>query len=172
MFSGEEAYGKYVDLYTNHTAYNNIKNIGKRLGYLQYLDVLLLAQNGPVHQELPKEARFTKDYESYVHRLVSRISRSYFTNSYIKNLHTYLLSFTKRTQPLVDVETRQQEAEIEFNTKWEAGEVADWEESSGKAQAVSNGTIGGIWCSACKYFRDKFLVNQLITTILRSKELL
>lgn len=64
LFSGEEAYGKYVDLYTNHTAYNNIKNIGKRLGYLQYLDVLLLAQNGPVHRELPKEARFTKDYES------------------------------------------------------------------------------------------------------------
>lgn len=64
LFSGEEAYGKYVDLYTNHTAYNNLKNIGKRLGYLQYLDVLLLAQNGPVHQELSKEARLTKDYES------------------------------------------------------------------------------------------------------------
>jgi splicing factor 3A subunit 3 len=66
LFSGEEAYGKYVDLYTNHTAYNNLKNIGKRLGYLQYLDVLLLAQNGSVHRELPKETRLTKDYESYV----------------------------------------------------------------------------------------------------------
>jgi splicing factor 3A subunit 3 len=64
LFSGEEAYGKYVDLYTNHTAYNNLKHIGKRLGYLQYLDSLLLAQNGPVHQELPKETRLTKDYES------------------------------------------------------------------------------------------------------------
>jgi len=133
LFSGEEAYGKYVDLYTNHTAYNNLKNIGKRLGYLQYLDVLLLAQNGPVHQELPKEARFTKDYESY-----------------IKNLHTYLLSFTKRTQPLADVETGQQEAEAEFYTKWEGGEIVDWEESSGKTQAVSNGAAGGIWCSACQ----------------------
>jgi splicing factor 3A subunit 3 len=66
LFSGEEAYGKYVDLYANHTAYNNLKNIGKRLGYLQYLDVLLLAQNGSVHRELSKETRLTKDYESYV----------------------------------------------------------------------------------------------------------
>lgn len=66
LFSGEEAYGKYVDLYTNHAAYNNLKNIGKRLGYLQYLDALLLAQKGPVHQELPKETRLTKDYESCV----------------------------------------------------------------------------------------------------------
>jgi hypothetical protein len=99
-------------------------------------------------------------------------SHSYFINSYIKNLHTYLLSFTKRTQPLVDVETGQQDAEAEFYRQWEAGEVADWEESSGKTQAVSNGTTGGIWCSACKYFRYKVLFNQLISTILRSKELL
>ena len=66
LFSGEEAYGKFVDLYINHTTYNNLKNIGKRLGYLQYLDILLLASNGPVHRELSKETRMTKDYESYV----------------------------------------------------------------------------------------------------------
>lgn len=66
MFSGEEAYGKYVDLYTNHTAYNNLKGIGKRPGYLQYLDILMLASKGPVHEELSKETRLTKDYESCV----------------------------------------------------------------------------------------------------------
>jgi splicing factor 3A subunit 3 len=66
LFSGEEAYGKYLDLYANHTAYNNLKNLGKRPGYLQYLDLLLAAQSGPVHQELPKETRFTKDYEMCV----------------------------------------------------------------------------------------------------------
>lgn len=63
MFSGEEAYGKYVDLYTNHTAYNNLKHIGKRLPYLQYLDVLLATQNGTLHNELSKQARHSKDYE-------------------------------------------------------------------------------------------------------------
>jgi len=64
MFSGEEAYGKYVDLYASHTAYNNLKNIAKRMSYLQYLDVLLAAQGGKLHQELPKETLRTREYES------------------------------------------------------------------------------------------------------------
>ena len=63
MFSGEEGYGKYLDLYANHTTYNNLKHIGKRITYLQYLDVLLAAQSGPVHAELPKECRLHRDYE-------------------------------------------------------------------------------------------------------------
>lgn len=66
MFSGEEAYGKYLDLYANHSAYNNLKNLGKRPGYLQYLDLLMNAQFGPVHRELSQETRATKDYETYV----------------------------------------------------------------------------------------------------------
>ncbi|EEB94720.1 hypothetical protein MPER_06422, partial [Moniliophthora perniciosa FA553] len=64
LFSGEEAYGKYLDLYAHHVAYTNLKNIGKRPGYLQYLDLLIGSLNDPVHQELPKEARFTKDFET------------------------------------------------------------------------------------------------------------
>jgi splicing factor 3A subunit 3 len=66
MFSGEEVYGKYLDLYANHTAYNNLKNIGKRIGYLQYLDVLLLAEKGLIHMDIPKETRLSRDYETCV----------------------------------------------------------------------------------------------------------
>jgi splicing factor 3A subunit 3 len=64
LFTGEEAYGKYLDLYAHHSAYNNLKNIGKRPGYLQYLDILLNAQAEPVHQDLSKEIRFSKGYEA------------------------------------------------------------------------------------------------------------
>ena len=63
LFSGEETYGRYLDLHTNHTAYNNIKHIKKRISYLQYLDVLALAEHDLVHQEIPKEARTSKEYE-------------------------------------------------------------------------------------------------------------
>ena len=63
LFSGEEQYGKYLDLYANHTTYNNLKHIGKRLAYLQYLDVLLASQSVTVHSELPKECRISRDYE-------------------------------------------------------------------------------------------------------------
>ena len=66
MFSGEEVYGKYLDLYTNHTTYNNLKSIGKRIGYLQYIDALLLAEHGLIHMDIPKETRLSRDYETYV----------------------------------------------------------------------------------------------------------
>lgn len=69
MFSGEEVYGKYLDLHVNHTAYNNMKNIGKRIGYLQYLDALLLAENGLIHTDIPKETRLSRDYETCVSRV-------------------------------------------------------------------------------------------------------
>ncbi|KAG6833955.1 hypothetical protein H0H87_007966 [Tephrocybe sp. NHM501043] len=135
LFSGEEAYGKYVDLYAHHTAYSNLKNIGKRPGYLQYLDLLLGAQLGPVHRDLPKETRFSKDFETY-----------------IQNIHTYLLSFAKRTQPLVDIQTQQQEVEVEFNKNWEAQEISGWEESQPKANG--NGSAG-IWCAPCQKHYSK-----------------
>ena len=55
MFSGEGVYGKYLDLYANHTTCNKIRNIRKRVRYLQYLGALLLAENGRIHTELPNE---------------------------------------------------------------------------------------------------------------------
>ncbi|KAJ7228452.1 hypothetical protein GGX14DRAFT_612933 [Mycena pura] len=142
LFSGEEAYGKYVDLYANHTAFTNLRNIGKRPGYLQYLDLLLLAESGLVHRDLTKEMRFSKDYQSY-----------------INNLHTYLLSFAKRTMPLVDIDSQQSEATVDFETKWENGEIVGWEENVPKAQANGKES-GGIWCSACQRSYTKQTVYQ------------
>ena len=66
LFSGEESYGKYLDLYAHHTAYSNLRHAPKRVAYLQYLDVLIYAQNGTVHSELPRECRITRDYEKCV----------------------------------------------------------------------------------------------------------
>ncbi|KIP10663.1 hypothetical protein PHLGIDRAFT_84618, partial [Phlebiopsis gigantea 11061_1 CR5-6] len=134
LFSGEEQYGKYFDLYANHTAYNNLKHISKRLGYLQYLDVLLAAQSTTVHSELPKECRISRDYELY-----------------IKSLHTYLLSFTKRVQPLVDIESQQREAETIFNQQWEDSLIEGWEDVVPK----TTGDGPGIWCSACQKMYSK-----------------
>ncbi|KAI6163114.1 hypothetical protein EDD17DRAFT_1571259 [Pisolithus thermaeus] len=100
LFSGEEAYGKYVDLYTSHTAYNNLKNIAKRLSYLQYLDVLLASQ---------------------------------------------------KTQPLIDVDSKLQEQESEFQKKWEAGEFTeDWDNHLPAKRTVDAAENGNIWCSACQ----------------------
>lgn len=73
--------------------------------------------------------------------------------SYLRALRTYLISFTKRSQPLVDVESQQREAEEQFNKAWEESELAEeWQDAKlAKATAGANGEGGGIWCTACKY---------------------
>jgi len=63
LFSGEESYGRYLDLYANHSQYNNLKHINKRVPYLQYLDILAEATDGFVHRDIPKATRGSKDYE-------------------------------------------------------------------------------------------------------------
>ncbi|KAJ7068495.1 hypothetical protein C8F01DRAFT_1118332 [Mycena amicta] len=143
LFSGEEAYGKYVDLYAHHIAFTNLKNLNKRPGYLQYLDLLALSKDGPVHRELSKEIRFSKDYESY-----------------IKNLHTYLLSFAKRTMPLSDIESQQQEATEEFDKLLQAKEIPGWEENTPKGNSEE-----GIWCAACqKNYSKKTVYDAHLTS--------
>ena len=57
----------------------------------------------------------------------------------------------KRSQPLVDIESQQREAEEQFNKTWDAGELEEWQDSrQSKAPAAEN-VEGGIWCAACKY---------------------
>jgi splicing factor 3A subunit 3 len=64
LFSGEERYGLCLDLYASHTQYNNFRNLPKRLQYLQYLDVLATIDSAPLHSELTKEIRYSKEYET------------------------------------------------------------------------------------------------------------
>ncbi|KZS97869.1 hypothetical protein SISNIDRAFT_477224 [Sistotremastrum niveocremeum HHB9708] len=138
LFSGEEFFGRYLDLHTNHSAYNNLRNLKKRLPYLQYLDVLA-ASDSLVHSDLPKEIRRNKDYETY-----------------IAALHSYLLSFTKRTQPLTDVEGLQEKATEEFEALWGSTLSKEWETpiapQNGKSE---NGHTDGIWCAACQKLYSK-----------------
>jgi hypothetical protein len=55
----------------------------------------------------------------------------------------------RRTQPLVDIDSRQTAAIKEFETKWEADELEGWTDASPKVQTDGSGE--GIWCTACKY---------------------
>jgi splicing factor 3A subunit 3 len=69
LFSGEESFGRYVDLNTNHTEYNNLKGLGKRfLPYLQYLTILAEVgapdATGQLGAELNEKTRFSREYET------------------------------------------------------------------------------------------------------------
>ncbi|KAI6003673.1 hypothetical protein EDD15DRAFT_2455413 [Pisolithus albus] len=144
LFSGEEAYGKYVDLYASHTAYNNLKNIAKRLSYLQYLDVLLAAEVGKLHTELARETLRTKEYETYIHML-----------------HDYLLSFMKKTQPLIDVDSKLQEQDSEFQKKWEAGEFSeDWDNHLPSKRTNDAAENKNIWATQNRLFTTLHLNSK------------
>ena len=55
----------------------------------------------------------------------------------------------RRTQPLVDIDSKQASTIEEFDKKWEADELEGWVDVIQKAQVDGNGE--GIWCSACKH---------------------
>ena len=67
---------------------------------------------------------------------------------YILALNNYLTSFMRRTQPLVDIDSKQTATIEEFNRKWDEGEFEGWADVNQKAQV--DGTVEGIWCAACK----------------------
>ncbi|THH12237.1 hypothetical protein EW145_g128 [Phellinidium pouzarii] len=149
LFSGEEAYGRYLDLYVHHTAYVNLKNIVKRLSYLQYLDTLAASEHSLIHQEIPKETRYSKDYENY-----------------ITALYSYILSFSKKTQPLVDLSTQQKLAELEFDSLWTDGKIPGWSDpQSEDARASGNVEGKGIWCNACqKHYSKQTVYDAHLTS--------
>lgn len=70
--------------------------------------------------------------------------------SYIIALYAYVLSFTKKTQPLVDVAGQQLVAETEFVKLWADDKIEGWSEASkGDVKQEQNGESSGIWCNAC-----------------------
>ncbi|KAF8759859.1 phosphatidylinositol dephosphorylation [Rhizoctonia solani] len=138
LFSGEESFGRYVDLNANLTEYNNLKHSGKRfMPYLQYLTILAEVgapdATGQLGAELGEKTRFSKEYETY-----------------LTNLHSYLSSFIRRTRPLQPHAQQQVDAEAEFNKLWEQNQIQGWD-ASGSAGGVTGSTSAeGIWCAACQ----------------------
>lgn len=80
-FSGEEVYGKYLDLHACYQLFMNLPSCPARgADYLQYLDMFAS------FFAMPAEARSTKAY-----------------NSYLQELWNYLKTFLHRVQPLINL---------------------------------------------------------------------
>ncbi|KAG8949278.1 hypothetical protein FRC04_008880 [Tulasnella sp. 424] len=114
LFSGEESFGRYLDLYQSHSAYNNLKNLPRHISYVQYLDILAkIKDDGVLHADLAQDIKLTKDFEN------------------------------KRTQPLVDIDTQQREAEKRFEQLWNEGQITGWGEAP--INGAANGSEG-VYC--------------------------
>ncbi len=132
MFTGEETFGKYLDLTTLHEDYLNLPGV-KRLSYLQYLtmfDTFTLPQC-----PIKRADKSTDQYFNYVGKLAD-----------------YLENFLRRTRPLEDLDKLFASFDEDFAKAWEAGEVVGWgtEAQAGPAAPMTEGTGEGIWCPDCE----------------------
>ena len=125
LFTGEENYGKMLDLNENYHQYINLKGIDSQaLDYLSYLDAVVNMDSVPSS---------TKHSAAY-YRFASW--RVFDENSYISTLVEYLQSFLRRSQPLLDFSQLEKEAEELFLVRW--SQETNEQES--------------IYCDACIWF--------------------
>lgn len=132
MFTGEEAFGKFLDLTTLHEQYLNLPGV-KRLSYLQYLPVFDTFSTPQC--PIKRADKNTDQYFNYVGRLAE-----------------YLENFLMRTRPLEDLKALFTSFDADFSKAWEAGEVPGWgsEAPAGPAAPMTEGTGVGIWCPDCE----------------------
>ena len=125
VFSGEEAYGKHLDLYYPQTLYLNLDGTS-RLSYIGYLDML---KSGKVERTLLLREKTTPAYLNYV-----------------QTLYDYLTGYFNRALPLINLQEKLRQEEDNFAAAWEAGTVEGWEEERKKAAAPAGEAI---WCGYC-----------------------
>ena len=146
MFTGEEAFGRFLDLTTLHEDYLNLPGV-KRLSYLQYLttfDAFTAPQN-----PIKRVDKATDQYFNYVGRLA-----------------TYLEDFLNRTRPLDDLEKVFTSFDQDFEKAWEVNDVPGWgvEVLAGPSAPMTEGTGEGVWCPDCeKEFKNANVYKNHLT---------
>ncbi|KAL8924409.1 MAG: hypothetical protein Q9172_002711 [Xanthocarpia lactea] len=141
MFTGEEAYGLYLDMTRLHEEYLNLPGVqSRRVTYLQYLNIF--DHFTPPQCPIKRSEKTTDQYFNYV-----------------GNVAEYLEGFLRRTRPLDDLDKVFVSFEQEFEKAWEAKEVPGWgaeTQAVGPAAPVTEGTGEGIWCPDCeKEFKNE-----------------
>ncbi|KAG8097958.1 hypothetical protein GUJ93_ZPchr0013g37249 [Zizania palustris] len=116
-FTGEEAFGRYMDL---HELYNELINtkFGTPMEYSAYVGTF-------------------SQVEKIAHNLKS--SRQY--REYLEHILEYLTSFLYRTEPLQDIEKIFAKLESEFEEQWANGEVPGWENKDPERESASQESV-------------------------------
>jgi splicing factor 3A subunit 3 len=147
MFSGEEGYGRFLDLTTNHEQYLNLPGT-KLINYVQYLDVF--------DAFVPPNLIIKRS---------QKLSDKYF--SYVGELANYLESFIKRVKPLQDLNMLFATFDEDFEKQWSANELPGWTEEkaeNGPQGPKTEGSGEGIWCADCeKEFKNENVYKNHLT---------
>ena len=134
IFTGEEAYGRFLDLTALHEEYLNLAG-AKRITYLQYLDIFDVFT--PPQCPIRGNEKTTDQYFNYVGQLAA-----------------YLEGFLKRTRPLEDLDKLFSSIDGDFGKAWDANEVPGWgpeAKPTGPSQPTASGeNADAIWCPDCE----------------------
>lgn len=116
LFSGEESYGKYLDLHPNFQQFVNLKGIDR----VDYIDYLERFSSFPDRSSVKN-----KEYADYV-----------------QGLADYLVGFVKKTQPMFNIDSVVEGFEKDFNTQWENGSFLP----VGYCDIDREREESGLWC--------------------------
>lgn len=94
QFTGEEKYGRYLDLHQFHHRYLNFKWVTKKIDYYTFLDKFFKFK--------PKQ-QYTQEYIQY-----------------LQELFDYLISFLQRSQPFINLDKMLKEAESQLEEELKA----------------------------------------------------
>lgn len=142
LFTGEEAFGKFLDLTTIHELYLNLPSI-KRLTYLQYLDAFDTFT--PPQCSVKRPDKMTDQYFTYVGQLAN-----------------YLETFMRRTRPLEDLETLFKSFDEDFEKAWNDNDIPAWKLET--AAPSIGPSVDGIWCADCeKEFKNDNVYKAHLT---------
>ena len=110
-FSGEEVYGKYLDLHEQYNAFINTK-FGEQIEYYEYLTTLL------EFDQLPKATRLDAEYkQDFSQERNPSWNRSRAIRNYITALLDYLEGFYERTHPLASLSKQYHKARTIFPSR-------------------------------------------------------
>jgi splicing factor 3A subunit 3 len=121
MFSGEECWGRFLDLHTLHETFLNLRGVRNNISYIVYL----------------------KEFQGFRHLRPQTKNEDYL--KYLIQLQEYLESFLKRVQPLVNHDKLMNKLAMDFNGAWESGVAPGQKEL---AQLESSGD--GLFCEVCQ----------------------
>jgi len=143
MFTGEEGFGRFLDLTMPHEAYLNLTGV-KRMTYLQYLDSFDIFV--PPQCPIKRPDKMTDQYFKYIGELAS-----------------YLESFMQRTRPLENLDKFFTQINQEFEKAWNANEIPGWDIEAGNPEPARN-SGEDIWCADCaKHFKNENVYKGHLT---------
>jgi splicing factor 3A subunit 3 len=123
MFSGEESWGRFLDLTIYHERFLNLKGVRTNISYIDYL----------------------KTFQGFRHLRRQTKNDDYL--KYLIQLQDYLESFLKRVQPVVNHEKLMNKIWLDFEKAWDNG-TAPGQQDTQEAAATTNGSP--LFCEACQ----------------------